>query len=65
MLPEIILQNRKAWVLPILRENSNLYIENLTLGAGLIAAETMEDMTIPLNTTGLSNERAGIDKDRG
>ena len=29
MLPEIILQNRKAWVLSILRENPNLYIETM------------------------------------
>ena len=30
----------------------------------MIAAETVEDMAIPLNTTGLSNERAGTYKDR-
>lgn len=37
-------QNR---VLPILRQNLNFLIENLTLGAELIAVATLENMTIP------------------
>lgn len=36
-----------AALLPILRENLNLYIEKVWTGAGLIAAETVEDMAVP------------------
>ncbi len=33
-------------VLPILRQNLNLLIENLTLGAGLIAATATDEIPI-------------------
>ena len=46
--PKWILQSRRTWVLPILRQNLILLLEKLTLGAELIAAETMENMMIPL-----------------
>ena len=46
--PKWILQSRRTWVLPILRQNLILLYEKLTLGAELIAAETMENMMIPL-----------------
>ena len=45
--PKWNLQRRKTWVLPILRQNLNLLIDNLTLDAGLIAAETTDEILAP------------------
>ena len=42
--PKWILQSRRTWVLPILRQNLNLLIENWRIGAGLIALETTDEM---------------------
>ena len=44
--PKWILQSRRTWVLPILRQNLNLLIENLTLGAELIAAIATDEIPI-------------------
>lgn len=44
ILSGITLQSRRAWELPILRGNLNLYIEKVCAGAGLIAEAATDDM---------------------
>ena len=45
--PKWILQSRRTGMLPILRQNLNLFIENVSTGAELIAVEITDEKLAP------------------